>query len=67
MSFHHNIHDWLGGYPYDSAGPDEIVTFLAQRGFAIERSFERPAVAKGLFGTHCDEYVVRKTDFRTSA
>jgi hypothetical protein len=21
MSFHHDIHDWLGGYPYESAEP----------------------------------------------
>jgi 2-polyprenyl-6-hydroxyphenyl methylase/3-demethylubiquinone-9 3-methyltransferase len=60
MSFHHDIHDWLGGYPYESAVPEEIVGFLAQRGFTIERSFGRPAAAKGLFGTHCDEYVARK-------
>ena len=67
MSFHHDIHDWLGGYPYGSAGPDEIVAFLAQRGCAIERSFERPAAAKGLFGTHCDEYVARKQTSPTNA
>jgi SAM-dependent methyltransferase len=59
MSFHHDVHDWLGGYPYESAAPDEIARFLAERGFSIERSFTRPVIAKGLFGSHCDEYVVR--------
>jgi SAM-dependent methyltransferase len=60
MSFHHDIHDWLGGYPYESAAPAEIIGFLAERGFLIERSFQRPAALKGLFGSHCDEYVVRR-------
>jgi SAM-dependent methyltransferase len=61
MSFHHDIHDWLGGYPYESASPDEIAAFMAQHGFSVERLFQRPAAVKGLFGTHCDEYVaVRK-------
>jgi 2-polyprenyl-3-methyl-5-hydroxy-6-metoxy-1,4-benzoquinol methylase len=59
MSFHHDIHDWLGGYPYESAAPDEITRFLTERGFSIERSFARPVAAKGLFGSHCDEYVAR--------
>lgn len=59
MSFHHDIHDWLGGYPYESAEPGEIVDFLLARGFSIERSFQRPAAVKGLFGSHCDEYVAR--------
>jgi hypothetical protein len=61
MSFHHDIHDWLGGYPYESASPDEITAFMAQHGFSVERSFQRPAAVKGLFGSHCDEYVARRT------
>jgi SAM-dependent methyltransferase len=60
MSFHHDIHDWLGGYPYESASPEEMVGFLSRRGFDIERSFERPAAVKGIFGSHCDEYVARR-------
>jgi 2-polyprenyl-6-hydroxyphenyl methylase/3-demethylubiquinone-9 3-methyltransferase len=61
MSFHHDIHDWLGGYPYESASPDEIAGFMNKHHFSVDRSFQRPAAVKGLFGTHCDEYVaVRK-------
>jgi SAM-dependent methyltransferase len=59
MSFHHDIHDWLGGYPYESASPEEMVGFITNHGFSLERSFQRPAAVKGLFGSHCDEYVAR--------
>jgi len=59
MSFHHDIHDWLGGYPYESASPEEMVGFMTNHGFSLERSFQRPAAVKGLFGSHCDEYVAR--------
>lgn len=59
MSFHHDIHDWLGGYPYESASPEEIVGFVSEHGFSVERSFQRAAAAKGFFGSHCDEYVAR--------
>jgi SAM-dependent methyltransferase len=60
MSFHHDIHDWLGGYPYESASPDELAGFMAQHGLSIERSFQRPAAVKGFFGSHCDELVARR-------
>jgi 2-polyprenyl-6-hydroxyphenyl methylase/3-demethylubiquinone-9 3-methyltransferase len=60
MSFHHDIHDWLGGYPYESASPDDILAFFTQHGFSLERSFQRPAAAMGFFGSHCDEYVARR-------
>jgi len=60
MSFHHDIHDWLGGYPYESASPEEIVGFMNKHGLSLQRSFQRPAAVKGLFGSHCDEYVARR-------
>lgn len=60
MDWHHDVHDWLGGYPYESTTPDEVVSFLTERGFKLERSFTHPAPAAGLFGSHCDEFVARK-------
>jgi 2-polyprenyl-6-hydroxyphenyl methylase/3-demethylubiquinone-9 3-methyltransferase len=57
MEWHHDVHDWLGGYPYQSTKPGEVVPFVEKLGFKIEKMFERPAAVKGLFGTHCDEYV----------
>ncbi len=60
MDWHHDVHDWLGGYPYESTTPEELSKFLGERGFAIERCFEKQAIAFGLFGSHCDEFVARK-------
>lgn len=57
MDWHHDVHDWLGGYPYQSTEPGEVTPFLGKLGFTIEKMVERPAAAKGVFGTHCDEYV----------
>ena len=59
MNWHHDVHDWLGGYPYESTTPEEVKSFLESRGFALERSFTiKPRF--GLFGTGCNEYVFRK-------
>ena len=60
MSFHHDIHDRLGGYPYEPASPEEIVGFMNKHGFSVQRTFQRPAAVKGFFGSHCDEYVARR-------
>jgi 2-polyprenyl-3-methyl-5-hydroxy-6-metoxy-1,4-benzoquinol methylase len=60
MSWSHDVHDWLGGYPYESATPDEVVTLLADLGFAVTRMFEMPASKGGLFGSHCDEFVAHR-------
>jgi 2-polyprenyl-6-hydroxyphenyl methylase/3-demethylubiquinone-9 3-methyltransferase len=56
MDWHHDVHDWLGGYPYESAKADTVKSHMMQLGFAMVRSFERPAGA-GIFGTGCDEFV----------
>lgn len=53
MDWMHDARDWLGGYPYESATPDEIQTFLEQRGFRLLRSnTSKPNLKSG-----CDEYV----------
>ncbi len=57
MDWHHDVHDWLGGYPYESTEPGEVAAFLSRHGFTLERQFDRPPIASGLFGSHCDEYV----------
>lgn len=61
MSWHTDVDDWLGGYPYESVTPEEVRRFLMARGFAEVRSFTKPARLYGLLGSHCDEYVFRKT------
>lgn len=60
MSWHHDVHDWLGGYPYESVDPPEVEAFLRGHGFRVVRMFERPAAARGLFGSHCDEFVAAR-------
>lgn len=37
MSLWHDWKDWLGGYPYEVATPQEIFDFYRQRGFSLER------------------------------
>ncbi len=58
MDWHHDVHDWLGGYPYQSVTPVEVKTFTDSLGFSAVRSFEKTARLKGFFGTHCDEFVM---------
>jgi 2-polyprenyl-3-methyl-5-hydroxy-6-metoxy-1,4-benzoquinol methylase len=57
MSWTHDVHDWLGGYPYESVTPQEVRAALAELGFDQVRAFEKPAASGGLFGSHCDEFV----------
>jgi 2-polyprenyl-6-hydroxyphenyl methylase/3-demethylubiquinone-9 3-methyltransferase len=35
MSIYHDWFDWLGGYPFEVARPDEITEFYAARGFRL--------------------------------
>jgi 2-polyprenyl-6-hydroxyphenyl methylase/3-demethylubiquinone-9 3-methyltransferase len=60
MNFEHDVHDWLGGYPYESIGAAHVEAFMRTLGFAHVRSFTRP-LSLGLFGSGCDEYVYRRT------
>ncbi len=61
MDQDHDIRDWLGGYPYESASPEEVEAFLAPKGFTMLRSF-RTKSRTGLMGTGCAEYVYRKSE-----
>jgi 2-polyprenyl-6-hydroxyphenyl methylase/3-demethylubiquinone-9 3-methyltransferase len=56
MDWHHDVHDWLGGYPYESASAQAVKSHVTQLGFRVVRTFERPP-GVGLFGTGCDEFV----------
>lgn len=58
MDFEHDVHDWLGGYPYESALAPEVDRRLAALGFKAERVYARPK-SSGIFGSGCDEYVYR--------
>lgn len=64
MSFYHDVHDWLGGYPYESILPHEVHRVMSELGFLQERVFVRRGRifgrSSGLFGSGCDEYVYRR-------
>ena len=59
MDFYHDVHDWLGGYPYEAALAPEIDKRMVSLGFKAERVFAQP-MSTGLFGSGCDEYVYRR-------
>ncbi len=59
MDYLHDVHDWMGGYPYESINPGDATSLLNKLGFKIERTFVH-AGGLGLFGTGCDEFVFRR-------
>lgn len=60
MDFHHDVHDWLGGYPYETALATEVEARMAALGFKPERVFAL-SMTRGVLGSGCDEYVYRKS------
>jgi 2-polyprenyl-6-hydroxyphenyl methylase/3-demethylubiquinone-9 3-methyltransferase len=61
MDYDHDVHDWLGGYPYESIAAGDVGALMDDLGFEHVRSFTRP-LSLGLFGSGCDEYVYRRAD-----
>jgi 2-polyprenyl-6-hydroxyphenyl methylase/3-demethylubiquinone-9 3-methyltransferase len=59
MNFSHDVHDWLGGYPYEAATATELHDRICQMGFTEVRSFRLPPT-RGLFGAGCHEFVFYK-------
>ncbi|AWN40543.1 class I SAM-dependent methyltransferase [Methylobacterium durans] len=57
----HDVHDWLGGYPYESATPEEIRSFVSDLGFELVRQNLAPGKRHGLLASGCDEYLFRRT------
>jgi 2-polyprenyl-6-hydroxyphenyl methylase/3-demethylubiquinone-9 3-methyltransferase len=58
MSWYRDRVDWLGGYPYESATPEEIVDFVEHRGGHLQKTVgTEPSF--GLLGSGCAEYVFR--------
>ena len=37
MSYWHDLIDWIGGYPFEVAKPEEIFQFYKQRGFQLQQ------------------------------
>jgi 2-polyprenyl-6-hydroxyphenyl methylase/3-demethylubiquinone-9 3-methyltransferase len=66
MDFYNDVHDWMGGYPYESISSCEVDDSMRSTGFQALRLFlskGRKILGRdvGFFGSGCDEYVyVRK-------
>lgn len=56
MDWSHDVHDWLGGYPYESASPESVRSFLHGLGFTMLREFLIPP-GRGILGSGCNEFV----------
>jgi SAM-dependent methyltransferase len=56
----HDIHDWLGGYPYESATPEDVEARLHRYGFMVVRRHLSPGRRSGFLGSGCDEFVATK-------
>jgi 2-polyprenyl-6-hydroxyphenyl methylase/3-demethylubiquinone-9 3-methyltransferase len=50
MSVWHDLVDWVGGYPFEVARPDQIFEFCSARGFRLVR-------LKTAYGNDCNQYV----------
>lgn len=54
MSLWHDLVDWVGGYPFEVAKPDEVFSFFHDRGFELTKLVTWA-------GRHaCNEFVFRK-------
>jgi 2-polyprenyl-6-hydroxyphenyl methylase/3-demethylubiquinone-9 3-methyltransferase len=54
MSKRHDLVDWVGGYPFEVAKPEEIFSFLHERGFELRHL----KTCGG--GLGCNEYVLQR-------
>jgi 2-polyprenyl-3-methyl-5-hydroxy-6-metoxy-1,4-benzoquinol methylase len=58
MSAWHDLVDWVGGYPFEVAKPEQIFDFYRERGFVLQRlQTDR--------GHGCNEYVFQKASTST--
>ena len=55
MNRWHDIIDWVGGYPYEVATPDEIFDFYRARGFSLTK------MECGRVGLGCNQFVFERT------
>ena len=61
MNLSHDLHDWLGGYPYETATVEDLNSTISALGFTELRTFRNPQ-SIGLLGSGCNELVFVKRD-----
>lgn len=54
MSLWYDMIDWLGGYPFEVARPDQVLRFLGARGFGL-REMAPAGTSAG-----CNEFVFQR-------
>lgn len=54
MSFHHDIIDWMGGYPFEVASPELIIDFYIKKGYNLKKL----KTCRGRLG--CNEFTFQK-------
>ena len=52
MSLWHDVVDWIGGYPFETATPQEIISFFEQRQFHLIKKRLKT-------GSGCNEFVFK--------
>lgn len=57
MDFYHDIHDWLGGWPYESISPADVRSVMKSLNMTEIRAFVMPGISSGIPSSGCDEYV----------
>lgn len=60
MDIDHDIHDWLGGFPYESTDPEQVRKHVEPLGFDLVAIYPTKIHLAGLFGSGCNEYVYRR-------
>ena len=59
MNFAHNLHDWMGGYPYESVLAAEVDALMQKHGFVPMHDSVTP-MRIGFFGSGCVEYLYHR-------
>jgi 2-polyprenyl-3-methyl-5-hydroxy-6-metoxy-1,4-benzoquinol methylase len=59
MKWYNDVVDWLGGYPYESAAPEEVIAHLEAAGLRLKQMFKGRRDL-GLLGSGNAEYVFEK-------
>lgn len=61
MDFLHDVHDWIGGYPYEEISESQVDALMQKLNFQpVARWVE--GLQTGLLGSGCDEYVFRRPE-----
>jgi 2-polyprenyl-3-methyl-5-hydroxy-6-metoxy-1,4-benzoquinol methylase len=60
MTISNDVHDWMGGYPYQSATTEEIERFVVALDFQSLRCFPVKVNLAGALGVGCSEFVFQR-------